>query len=417
MEFQNFGKKTVGKFRNMATTNWPSLVQTPRTATAIQTAQTAHDAAARLHGDEGGGRTALAEDLRRAVAAIVEAAEREGELPPGTRVSLQKKIAAQILRRAAHRRWVRSGGGDEPPPPRALLDAALPALPALDRGLSAARLAVEGFATGPGGLRAMSKRTESAIVEAVGVHDGASAALRSEEDFGETVVAIVLAATYSDRMELHEEERVALQRSMARGMKRRAQRRWLGIEGALTDTAAQMLRSALGEQLVADEGGLLAAFATCLLPATAARSGGGGAAGPAEQPDTQTAREPYDRANVLLQKFLVDVLRFLPLRDLLACAASCRVLMRWAPKHVRSVRLSRRCTAPDASAIALADHCAGLRCVDLAECWQITDASVTALAAGCPQLTSVDLVKCWQITGASVAVLAARCPGIDVRRW
>ena len=232
----------------------------------------------------------------------------------------------------------------------------------------------------------MTGRTEAAIVAAVDAHDhhsagaAASTAIEvSEDDLGETVVAIVLAATYSDRMTLRDAGRVDLQRTIVRDLTDRARRRWLGIEGALTETAARLLRSALSAQLAEDEGGLLTAFAARLL-CKEVRS-----------------TEGYDPANIVLNAFVVEALQFLPLSDLLACAASCRLLMRFAPKQVRSVRLLQG-GAPDAGPETLrrvATRFVHLRDVHLGELGStVTDASVDVLAELCPELKRVTFAEC-----------------------
>ena len=291
----------------------------------------------------------------------------------------------------------------------------------LQRGLDAARHTVPGFATSVGGLRAITGRTEAAIVAAVDAHDHHSAAAAastaievSEDDLGETVVAIVLAATYSDRMMLRDAGRVDLQRAMVRNLTDRARQ-----------TAARLLHSALSAQLAEDEGGLLTAFAARLL-CKGVRSS-----------------EGYDPANIVLNVF-VAALQFLPLSDLLACAASCRLLMRLAPKQVRSVRLLqggapdagpetlRRVatrfvhlrdvhlgelgsTVTDASVDVLAELCPELKRVTFAESdsrCHITDTAIAGLAVRCIKLVEVDLRECALLGDASALALADHCPGL-----
>ena len=236
----------------------------------------------------------------------------------------------------------------------------------------------------------------------------------SEDDLGETVVAIVLAATYSDRMMLRDAGRVDLQRAMVRNLTDRARQ-----------TAARLLHSALSAQLAEDEGGLLTAFAARLL-CKGVRSS-----------------EGYDPANIVLNVF-VAALQFLPLSDLLACAASCRLLMRLAPKQVRSVRLLqggapdagpetlRRVatrfvhlrdvhlgelgsTVTDASVDVLAELCPELKRVTFAESdsrCHITDTAIAGLAVRCIKLVEVDLRECALLGDASALALADHCPGL-----
>jgi F-box/leucine-rich repeat protein 2/20 len=71
-----------------------------------------------------------------------------------------------------------------------------------------------------------------------------------------------------------------------------------------------------------------------------------------------------------------------------------------------SLRASR---TTDAGLIALAQHCSGLRSVDLSYCQDIADDGVVVLAQRCSHLTDINVCGCAELTDVAVATLATRC--------
>jgi ribosomal protein L28 len=72
----------------------------------------------------------------------------------------------------------------------------------------------------------------------------------------------------------------------------------------------------------------------------------------------------------------------------------------------------------DAVLHALAEHCTGLRAVELSCANLVTDASVVALARACPRLHTLTLHRCTKLTNHSIKALVNHCRDLchlDVR--
>ena len=103
----------------------------------------------------------------------------------------------------------------------------------------------------------------------------------------------------------------------------------------------------------------------------------------------------------------VRAMHYLSSRDVLACAAACRVMASWAPRFLTTWHAPRRAT--DALVLRVATRFPYLAEAALDGCLWVTDAAVVALAAGCTALTSVSLFNCCRITNRAVNALSDRC--------
>ena len=60
----------------------------------------------------------------------------------------------------------------------------------------------------------------------------------------------------------------------------------------------------------------------------------------------------------------------------------------------------------------MAEHCPGLKSLNMGDCSKVTDAGVQTLAEHCPGLESLDLWGCSEVTDAGVHAVAEHCPGL-----
>ena len=193
----------------------------------------------------------------------------------------------------------------------------------------------------PTPLRAMSTRTAAAIVAA------ARNSQRDEALLGSAVVSIVQAKLSEDRFALRAASRVALQVRMVAASNPRA-----------------LLVAALEEQMERDY--------KLQLRATGLVSGA-----------FETIGAPRHR---------IRAMHYLSSRDVLTCAAACRVMATWVPRFLVAWHAPRR--ASDALVLRVATRFPYLAEAAFDGCQWITDAAVVALAAGCAALTSVSLFNC-----------------------
>ena len=259
---------------------------------------------------------------------------------------------------------------------------------AVDRGIAAAQptqqttLAVH---------RDHLAAARSAIAEAVAVHDARD---HSIGNLGPTVAAILLVA--GDPSPLRDAERVALQREIAQ---RGAEEQWVGRASEWKAEVARLLARSCSKRCDADM-------------------------------QTQLDATGFTPGKL---RELRRAMLYLDTGDLLRCAETCRMMMRWSKHFVRAwkhrsdasnaivVQVAARyvhirvvdfygCESiRDASIVALAESCPLLAKVKLEGC-EITDTSVAALARCCPHLVDVNLARCAAITDASAVMLAERCP-------
>ncbi len=77
---------------------------------------------------------------------------------------------------------------------------------------------------------------------------------------------------------------------------------------------------------------------------------------------------------------------------------------------LRSVVLNNFAKLTDNSIVAIAENCPNLSELCVANCSNITDTTLLAVAQHCPLLTSLDVSFCNRITSIGLAVISERCP-------
>ena len=63
----------------------------------------------------------------------------------------------------------------------------------------------------------------------------------------------------------------------------------------------------------------------------------------------------------------------------------------------------------DEALVALGEHCARLRTLDVSFCMRVSDDGISAVAHGCPNLHTLSVGGCSLVTGAAIELVAASC--------